>query len=315
MRVDIRVAFAVVALGLAACQGGGLDSGMPGMMGPPVQQPGPIGTGGSGGANGSIAGPQLNSSGQVELTMPGATLAPNEVQFAVGSAPNGVKCASMLQQQQQYQQFGCTLSFNIPPPTPTPSPGASAKPTPTPTPTPKPTPTATASSDSDDSEDDASPSPTPPGTITLEMEPLPKDVPAMTNPDPRAMRITPLVALRLQSDTNFVLNGYASVNYTLPETQFVGRAFAIQLYSESSLRGQRTDTYLATYTKATTGTNSVQFQFPMPKVTVPRGQVWLLAMYSMTYPPGMTPSPSPSPTSSGSPGSSAAPSPTPSASQ
>jgi hypothetical protein len=311
MRIDVRIAFAAIALSLAACQGGGLDSGGMGggMMGPPVQQPGPMGTGG-------MSGPQMNSSGQVELTQPGATLSPNEVQFAVGAAPNGIKCPSMLQQQQQFQQFACTLAFNIPPPSPTPSPGSSPKPTPTPTATP--TPAATASGDSDDSDDSdsASASPTPPGTITLLMEPLPKDMPAMTNPDPRAMRITPMVAMRLQSDTNFALNGYATVNYTMPQAQFLGRSFAIQLYSESSLRGQRADQYLATYTKSTNtnANNTVQFSFPMPKLTVPRGQVWLLALYGMQFPPGMTPSPSPSPSasSSSSPAPSGSPSPTPS---
>ncbi|HEY1429598.1 MAG TPA: hypothetical protein VGF18_08490, partial [Candidatus Tumulicola sp.] len=185
MRLDVRVAFAAVALTLAACQGGGLDSGMPGMMGPPVQQPGPMGSAG-GSMNGGMSGPQMNSNGQVSLTMPGATLAPNEVQFAVGSAPNGIKCPSMLQQQIQLQQFSCTLAFNVPAPTPPPSPGASPRPTASPTPTP--TPAATASSDADDSDDsdsDASPSPSPPGTVTMQMEPLPKDMPAMTNPDPR----------------------------------------------------------------------------------------------------------------------------------
>ncbi len=310
MRLDVRVAFAAIALGLAACQGGGLDSGMGGggMMGPPVQQPGPIGTGG-------IAGPQMNSSGQVELTQPGATLSPNEVQFAVGTAPSGVKCPSMLHQPQQFQQFSCTVAFNIPPPTPGPSPGASSKPTPTPTPTPAPT--ATASSDSDDSDDSdsTSASPTPPGTITLLMEPLPKDMPAMNNPDPRAMRITPMVALRLQSDTSFALNGYASISYTMPQQQVIGRSFAIQLYSESSLSGQRTDQILATYTKSTvSNNNTIQFSFPMPKLTVPRGQVWLLALYGMQFPPGMTPSPSASPSSSASasPSASGSSSPTPS---
>jgi hypothetical protein len=146
------------------------------------------------------------------------------------------------------------------------------------------------------------------------VEPLPTDVPTMSNPDPRAMHIVPAVALRLQSDTNFALNGYASVSYTMPQQVVIGRTFAIQLYSESSLRGQRTDQYLATYTKSTMTNNTVQFAFPMPKVTVPRGQVWLLALYGMTFPSGTTPSPSPSPSSGASPSASGSPSPTPSSS-
>ena len=178
MKFDIRVAFAALALALGSCQGldsGGMGGG--GMMGPPVSQPGPMGTGGD------MQGPTIGANGQAELTQPGATLAPNQTQFAVADGPSGVKCPVVT-------LFGCTVSFNIP----TPAPAASgATPTPKPTPTPTPTPSPSASDDSDDNSDsgDTNASPTPPGTITLQMEPLPKDVPAMTNPDPRALRVTP----------------------------------------------------------------------------------------------------------------------------
>jgi hypothetical protein len=293
VKFDIRVAFAALALALGSCQGldsGGMGGG--GMMGPPVSQPGPMGTGGD------MQGPTIGANGQAELTQPGATLAPNQTQFAVADGPSGVKCPVVT-------LFGCTVSFNIP----TPAPAASgATPTPKPTPTPTPTPSPSASDDSDDNSDsgDTNASPTPPGTITLQMEPLPKDVPAMTNPDPRALRVTPLVAIRLQSDTDFSLNGTAAVNYTIPRQQVSGRSFAIQLYNEAALRGKRTDQFLATYTKSTVGDTTIQFNFTTPRVTVKRGQIWLLALYGMQFPPGTTPTPSPSP------GGSATPSPSPS---
>jgi hypothetical protein len=283
MKFDVRVAFAAVALVMGACQGG-LDSGgggMPGMMGPPVSQPGPMGTGGE------MQGPAIGANGQAELTVPGSTLAPNESQFAVGDGPNGVKCRLV-------QQFTCTVSFNMPTPAPSSSPGSKPTPKPTPSPTPSPSPSASsASDDSDDSSDMSSPSPTPPGTITMQMEPLPKDVPAMTNPDPRLLRITPMVAIRLQSDTDFSLNGNAAVEYTMPHTQIATRSFAIQLYNESAVRGKRADQYLATYTKANVGDTTVDFTFATPRVTVKRGQIWLLALYAFQYPPGTSPTPSP----------------------
>ncbi|MEO6836656.1 MAG: hypothetical protein ABI231_12235 [Candidatus Tumulicola sp.] len=300
MRCDVRIAFAALALALAACQG--MDSGgMGGMMGPPVSQPGPMGSGGE------LQGPTIGANGQAELTVPGATLAPNQSQFAVGDGPNGVKCPVVT-------QFTCTVSFNMPPPTPAPSPGAKAtsKPKPTPTPTPSPTPSASASSSDDSDSGDANPSPTPPGTIVLQMEPLPKDVPVMTNPDPRALRLTPLVAIRLQSDADFALNGNAAVAYTMPRQQVTGRSFAIQLYNEVAVRGKRTDQFLATYTKSAVGDTSVQFVFTTPKVTVKRGQIWLLALYGMQFPPGTTPTPSPNPSASASAAPSSNPSPTPS---
>jgi hypothetical protein len=302
MKFDIRVAFATIALVLGACQGG-LDSGgggMPGMMGPPVSQPGPMGTGG-------MQGPAIGANGQAELTVPGSTLAPNESQFAVGDAPNGVKCPV-------FQQFTCGLSFNMPTPTPQPSPGSKSTPKPTPSPTPSPSPSASTSSDDsgDDTGDASSPSPTPPGTITLQMEPLPKDVPAMNNPDPRALRVTPLASIRLQSDTDFSLNGGASVEYSMPRQVVATRSFAIQLYNESAVRGKRTDQYVATYTKSTVGDTTVQFSFSTPRVTVKRGQIWLIALYGFQYPPGTTPTPSPDSSGSGSPSPSPNPSPTPS---
>lgn len=306
MKFDIRVAFATVALALGACQGG-LDSGgagMPGQMGPPVQQPGPIGTG-------EMQGPVIGANGQPELEAPGATLAPNEAQYPVGDGPTGMKCPVVA-------LFGCTLSFNMPPPSPSPSPGASGSPKPTPKPTPTPTPTASPSADAggDDTDSGPTPTPSPPGTITLQMEPLPKDLPNMTNADPRALRITPLMALRLQSDTDFSLNGNAQVVFTMPRQQITGRVFAIQLYNETAIRGKRTDQFLAAYPKFTApDENTVTFSFTTPKVTVKRGQIWLVGLYGFQYAPGTTPTPSPTPSptssASASPAAGASPAPTP----
>ncbi|MGC1379581.1 MAG: hypothetical protein WA814_01015 [Candidatus Baltobacteraceae bacterium] len=301
MKFDVRALFAALALMLASCQGSGLDSGM-GDMGPPVSQPGPIGANGTMGGmgNGQMAsGPNIGANGQAELANPGATLAPNEAQYSISQGPGGMKCPNVTQQN---EQFGCNLAFNIPTPSASgsPSAGASAKPTPTASPTP--TPQATASSDSDDSDDSddtPTPSPGPLGTLTMQMEPLPKDMPAMTNPDPRLLRVTPLVAIRMQSNMDFTLNGGATVQYTLPAIQFAGRVFGLQLYNETYLRGKRTDQLIANYGKWNSpGNSTVQFSFTVPKVTVRRSQIWLLAMYGAQLPPGSTPTPSPSPSPS-----------------
>jgi hypothetical protein len=311
MKFDVRAAFAALALILASCQGG-FDSGAGGMggmgggMGPPVQNPGPMGSG-------EMAGPTIGPNGQPELSVPGATLAPNEAQYPVGDGPTGMKCPQISVTGLQYE---CTMSFNMPPPSPSPSPGATGTSTPKPTPTPTPTPKPTSSSDddSDSGDDTPTPSPTPPGMITLQFEPLPKDVPPMTNPDPRLLRITPLGAIRLQSDMDFGLSGYASTSFTLPQQQFAGRSFSIQLYNEGVIRGKRTDQYLATSNNATLNNGTVIFNFPTPKVTVKRGQIWLVALYGYQYPPGTTPTPSasPSPVTSESPSAAAAPTSTPS---
>jgi hypothetical protein len=310
MRCDARAVFAALALVLASCQGSGFDSGgMGGDMSPPVTQPGSIGGMSGGGLSsgmngGTMAGPTIGPNGREELANPGATLAPNEAQYPIAQGPDGMKCPAVLQFNQQYT---CTLAFNIPTPSPSPSPNgkATAKPTPTPTPTPKPSASSDDDSSDDSGDDTPTPSPTPAGTMTLQMEPLPRDVPNMTNPNPLFMHITPLVAIRLQSNTDFDLNGSASVQYTLPAIQYSGRVFALQLYNESVVRGKRTDQLLANYSKFTTPqSQTVGFSFSVPKVTVRHTQIWLLAMYGAQLPPGTTPTPSPTPSPTTSPSSS-----------
>jgi hypothetical protein len=309
MKIDARAVFAGLALILASCQGAGLDSGMGGDMGmsPPVSQPGPMNQGGNmtgnmgGGMGNQIAGPNVGMNGQEELANPGATLAPNEAQYPISQGPTGMKCPVVTEYSQEYE---CNVSFNIP--SGSPSPGASGSPKPTASPTPSPSPSA-SSDDSDDSDDDPTPSPTPAGMITLQMEPLPKDVPNMTNPNPIYEHITPLVAIRLQSSMGFALDGGSTVQYTLPAMQYTGRVFALQLYSETSMRGKRTDQFIlgSNYTNYTTPTtNAVQFTFAVPKVQVRPSQVWLLALYGAQIPPGTTPTPSPTPSPTTSPSSS-----------
>lgn len=311
MRFDARAAFAALALLLGSCQGAGLDSGMGGEMSPPVSQPGSmnggIGSNGgmSGGLGNQIAGPNVGPNGQEELANPGATLAPNEAQYPIGQGPSGMKCAMV---QEYSQEYTCTIAFNMPTPPP---PGSKSTVAPTASPTPTPQPTASSDSDdSDDSSDGATPTPTPAGMITVQMEPLPKDMPNMTNPNPLFMHVTPLVAIRLQSNMDFTLNGGTSVQYTLPAMQYTGRVFALQLYNETTLRGKRVDQFIlgSSYQKYTTPqANTIGFKFDVPKVMVRHSQVWLIALYGAQVPPGTTPTPSPTPAASASPSASPSP--------
>src|SRR5581483_12305761 len=286
MRLDSRAFLAALALGLASCQGSGLDSGGMGDMTPPVSQGGGIGGGGglpgqignNGGLGGAMAGPSTGPNGQEQLAPSvGATLAPNMAQYPLSQGPNGMKCPNVVQFNAQY---GCSIAFNIP----APSASGSPKPTASPTPTPQPSPSA----DSDDSDDsDASPTATPGGgTMTLQVEPLPKDIPSMNNPNPLLMRVAPVVAVRLQSNMDFTLNGRATVQYTIPPLQYQGRSFVLQLFNETTFRGKRADQYIGSYAKYTTPSAGViQFAFTLPRgVSVRHTQVWLLALYGGTLP-------------------------------
>jgi hypothetical protein len=303
LKCDARAVFAALALVLASCQGSGLDSGM-GDMTPPVSQPGAmnaggINSGGPGGLNGGMSGPSVGMNGQEQLANPGATLGPNEAQYPISQGPTGMKCPNV---QLFNQQYTCNLAFNMPSPSPGKSPGSSPKPSASPTPSPSPT---ASSDDSDDDDDSPSPSPTPGGMITLQTEPLPKDVPSMVNPNPLFLRVTPLMAIRLQSNLDFMLGGGTTLQYTLPALQFNGRVFALQLFNETTVRGKRTDQIIGNYAKWTSpNSNVVQFTFDVPKVTVRHTQVWLVALYGAQLPPGSTPTPSPSPSPASSPSSS-----------
>ncbi|MGA8575801.1 MAG: hypothetical protein WB609_09005 [Candidatus Cybelea sp.] len=279
-------------------------------MTPPVSQPGSMSNGGMPGAGGmgnglgnQMAGPNVGANGQEELTNPGATLAPNEAQYPIGQGPSGMKCPAI---QQFNQQYNCTLAFNMPTPAPKGSPGAKSSAAPTASPTPQPSSSSDSSDDSsDDNSDSATPTPAPAGMMTLQVETLPHDVPNMSNPNPLFMHITPVVAIRLQSNTDFVLNGGASTQYTLPTLQYNGRVFALQLFNETVQRGKRMDQLIASYQKFTTPQgNTVQFAFNVPKVTVRHTQIWLLALYGAQIPPGTTPTPSPTPSPTTSPASS-----------
>jgi hypothetical protein len=273
---------ALIALAAAACSSmGGLDSG--GGIAAPINAQSALGEQQTAGAN--SGGPTAGPNGVAELANPGATLAPNQAQYPVANGPSGLKCPQIIVQGQAY---ACAFSFNVPA-SPSPSPSGS--------------PASASSAPS------PSPTPTPPGTITLQAEAMPSDVPSMTQPDPKALRIAPILAIRFQSDTSFEMNGTAIAAYTLPRGQFVNRRFALQLYNESFPRTisgtKRTDTFLTGYAKPVVDPDDamLSFTFSIPKTTVRSAQIWLIVLYGLTYPPTPTPSPSPpaSPSPSGSP--------------
>ena len=286
-----------IARGLS---GRGLDSGMGGMggMAPPVTQGG--GMGGGLPSNGRRrnarrkAGPSTGPNGQEQLAAnPGATLAPNQAQYPVADGPTGMKCPTVTQFRpavQLYVQLQRSGAV-----------GREHRPKPTASPTPTPEPSASSDDDSDDS--DASPTPTPAGGMTLQVEALPTDVPAMTNPNPRASR----GAGRRHSpaEQHGFRPQWRRLGTVRSSADSVHRphvcAAALQ---RNTFRGKRTDQYIAGYSKYTTPqSNSVNFTFTVPRgVSVRHTQIWLLAIYGATLPPGSTPtpsaSPSPSPTSS-----------------
>ena len=263
---------AVVTLALTACQGSFSNGGTttPGMPPNPVN-----GTGSSAAANAKAA------------TSP----TPSNGTYPFSQASTGFTCPEV-------QGFSCVLRFNIPLATPTPVPTAShgkskklaAKPkrtpVPSPSPTPSPSPQPSASdavaSESATPSDSASPSASdsPEANVTIKLDPLPKDAPPMTNPDPSAVATTPLLALRMSVDGDVTLDGAASADFTLPKEQIGGRGFAIQLFAETQGKHHRvSDRYLGSYSQSTLDGTTLHFSFVPPTVTVKKGETWLFVLY------------------------------------
>jgi len=293
-----------VVLALTACQGGFGGTSSPGVN-PPVNPP-PAGALGP-----ATVAPLPSPSGSPGIP-PGSTAS-----YAFTSAAQGFQCP-------QVDGFTCFIRLNMPQPSPSPSPssGASAaRSSATPSPTPSPTPTPTPS-----------PSPAPSGSglpsavpsavptaagpqITLALEALPKNAPAMVNPDPKAVATDALLAVRLHANADVALHGRASADFTLPKEQIGGRGFAIQLFHESTNRHKKvTETYLGSYAKSTLKGTTLHFDLALPQITVKKDEVWLFVLYGDERPSATTAaSPSPGASSGASPAPSGSPQPTSSA--
>jgi hypothetical protein len=307
-RVEGRALLAAIAiLALGACSGNFGSGGSSGIA-PPVGPAAPVSPAAAGAAS-----PLPSPTGDT-ATLP----------FA--QAPTGLECPTV-------NGFSCNIKFNAPAPTPTPTatpktrsgkpsktkqkPKPTASPTPSPSPSPSPsaepsTRTAGSSAPNGSASPAGSPSasPTPAGAnITLQLSPLPKDAPAMNNPDPKALATTPLLALRMHADATIVLDGTAIAEFTLPKEQLGGRSYAIQLYQETTRKKHRDDRFVGSFNDSTLDGSTLRFVFTPPKLEIKKDEVWLFVLYG-----GETPSASALPTGRATAGvsPSAAPTPTPS---
>lgn len=149
--------------------------------------------------------------------------------------------------------------------------------------------------------------------MTIKLDALPKDAPAMTNPDPKAVATTALLAVRMTVDADVAINGAASADFTLPQEQIGGRGFAVQLFEETHRKKKVIDHYLGSYAQSTLSGTTLHFALTSPAVTVKKGETWLLVLYGDERPsasaspmPSGSPAVSPSAAPSGSPATPAA---------
>jgi len=250
---------------------------------------------------------------------PAPSSSPSTQMFAMSDAPTGFQCPPSV------DGYSCMLRFNVPPPTPTPGPGAKAKgkqqatptpsptPTPTPTPTPAPTPAPTGTVNPDDNggvamdneppPEGASPSPTPSGpTVTVRVEALPTTAPPMYHTPQNTINVTPLIMAHLTPSVDFVLDGEAVAQFTLPPDQVQHRGFAVQLFQETT--DKKNKTYyrpIWTFDNSTLKNDTLTFDFTPPKMTIPKGTTYVLVLFGDTKKETPAPSGSPSASPSGSP--------------
>ncbi|MHB8356444.1 MAG: hypothetical protein ACYDDQ_07135 [Vulcanimicrobiaceae bacterium] len=273
MRRYLHVFFAAAALALAACsQGFSTGGSMPGNVLPPNGAASPATL------SAAQASPPVSASAS-----PGAS---SDVAVdPLADAASGLACPKL-------GEYTCTLRFNVPDATPAPSPGASTPPTPSPSPSPSASPNGGGGFVTTAPSGNPSPTASPaPDTLTITLAALPKDAPAMVRAPKNALHIMALMQVGLTPSADFQLDGNASVQFTLPKEQIDGRAFALQLFAEKTVKGKHTYSAIWTFVKSERRHNTLSFAFRPPKMTVDKGTTYILVLYASDVP--STPSPSP----------------------
>jgi hypothetical protein len=282
---------------LTACSGNfGTGTGIPQQGGNPQLPP-----------LGQSPMPQNNGKGLPEANASGSPLpSPSPATYQIADAQSGFACPPSV------DDFGCTLSFNLPEPTPAPSapPKHNGKATPTPSPTPTPTPTPSPQPSGSAS---PQPSSTPTGaTITLKSESTPADAPKLVH-TPNSIDVVPLMMVTLTTNADFPLDGWVNASFTLPADQFTkDRGFAVQLFSKTTKKKSTNYTPIWTFDNSMVNGETLTFSFKPPKMKIAKDSTYVLVLYGDAPKASPLPSGSPAPSAAPSSAPSAAPEPAPS---
>lgn len=125
----------------------------------------------------------------------------------------------------------------------------------------------------------------------------------MTNADHKT---TALIALRVTTDADAIVEGNARAEFMLPKDEIGNRGFAVQLYRETKTKHRHMFSYVGSYDKSKVDGQTLRFEFVVPKVQIKKGETWVFVLYG----DDRTASPSPSASASASDAPSASPSPT-----
>lgn len=129
--------------------------------------------------------------------------------------------------------------------------------------------------------------------MRLTVAALPKDAPAMVHVPANSLDVVALMEVDLSPSADFVLDGPALAQFTLPKQQLSGRGFALQLFARA-VKGKHT-AYRAlwTFDRSTLANGTLTFGFTPPKLTVAKGSTYALVLYGDDRPAATSSPPSP----------------------
>ncbi len=121
-----------------------------------------------------------------------------------------------------------------------------------------------------------------------------------------ALNVIALMMVMITTSADFPLNGLAIAQFTLPQEQISGRGFALQLFLQRAQRKTKSYAPVLSLNKSSLQKSTLIFGFRPPKLTVGKGNTYVLVLYGTDVsqtPSGLAPSapPSASPSPSSSP--------------
>ncbi len=126
---------------------------------------------------------------------------------------------------------------------------------------------------------------------------VPKDV----------VKVNALMAVTITTSADFALDGLAIATFTLPKEQIPNRGFALQLFLQRMQGKTKTYAPVLSLDKSSLQKNTLIFGFTPPKMTVTKGNTYVLVLYGDDITTASPTPAAPTPTSSASPASSATP--------
>jgi hypothetical protein len=137
----------------------------------------------------------------------------------------------------------------------------------------------------------------------LNAQALPKAAPAMVHVPKNALNVVALMMVTLTTSADFPLNGLAIAQFTVPKEQIGGRGFALQLFLQRAQGKTKSFAPVLSLDKSSLQNDTLIFGFMPPKITVSKGNTYVLVLYGTDISASAAPSgsASPSPNASSSP--------------